>query len=186
MEQWLTQVTCIKPRGMSNLPCKVMAHSHKYPISHRSETVSFCMSNISNKWSFSSKHIPYISVDWKPSVQACLTSQINCYCTQNVCPIYPWFRSHWFVDVKWPKYNDIALQAQTLYTLRSENIGSHMSKISNKMILHSEHIPYIPSGQKPSVHTCQRSQIKWYCTPSTYPIYHYIRNCQFAHVKHPK
>ena len=30
MEQWPTQVTCNQPGGTSNLPCKAMAHSHKF------------------------------------------------------------------------------------------------------------------------------------------------------------
>jgi len=30
MEQWSTQVTCNHPGGTSNLPCKAMAHSHKF------------------------------------------------------------------------------------------------------------------------------------------------------------
>jgi hypothetical protein len=34
-----------------------------------------------------------------------------------------------------------------------------------------QQIPYIPHVEKSSVRTCQKGQIKYYCTPNIYPIY---------------
>ena len=107
-------------------------------------------------------------------------------CVQIVLPVYPILRCDRFADVKHPKWNVITLRTYTLYTIGSETIGSHMSNIENKLLLHSECMLYIPLVQKPLVHPCQTPQINCCCTPNIYPIYHYIRNRRFAHVKHPK
>jgi len=156
------------------------------------------------------KHIVYIPMVQKSSVCTLQTCQIECYCNQNIYPVYQWFWKGQFAHVKHAKWNVIALRTYTLYTNGSEIVGSHMSNMPNKMILHfkhityipmvqklpvctcqtgqikcyfSEHIPCIPMVQKLSVRTSQPCQIKWYCI---YPIYQWFRNHQFAHVKQAK
>src|SRR6266481_2788212 len=98
-------------------------------------------------------------------------------------PIYHMLRNHQFTHVKHTKYNVIALQTYTLYTNCSEIVGSHTSKRPNKILLHSEHIPYLLMVYKFPVRTCQPCQIKCYCTPNIYTVYQQFRNHWFAHVK---
>jgi len=100
----------------------------------------------------------YLPMVQKSSVRTCQTCQIKCYCTPNIYPIYS----------------------------GSEIVGSHMSNMPNKMLLHSEHIPYLPMVQKSSVRTCQTCQIKCYCIPNILPYLPWFRNRRFAHVKHAK
>src|SRR6266481_4118135 len=102
-----------------------------------------------------SENIPYLTMVQKSSVRTCQTCQIKCYCTLRIYHIYG-----------------------------SEIIGSHISKMPNKMLLHFEHIPYIPMVQKSSVRTCQTGQIKCYCTLDIYPVYQWFRNRRFAHLNH--
>jgi hypothetical protein len=47
------------------------------------------------------------------------------------------------------------MSLHTLYTNGSEIVGSHISTMLNKMLLHAEHIAYILLVQKPWVRTCQ-------------------------------
>jgi hypothetical protein len=119
----------------------------------------------------------YILMVHKSLVCTSQTCQIKCYGTQNIQSIYQWFRNHqfahcnqniypvyqwvWkgqFAHVKHAKWNVIALWTYILYTNGSEIVGSHMSNMPNKMILHFKHITYIPM----------------------------VQNCQFAHVKQAK
>ena len=64
-------------------------------------------------------------------------------------------------------------QPYTLYTIISETVGSHMSNIPNKLLLHSECVPYIPLVQKLSVCACRTSQMNCYSTLNIYPIEHF-------------
>ena len=195
----------------------------------------YCTSNRPNKILLHSEHLPCLLMVYKSLVCTCQTCQIKCYCTLSIYPIHQQFahvkQAKWNAIALWAytlftngseivsshisnmsnkmllnsenipyptmvqkssvrtyqtHQNVIALQKYTLYTNGSEIVGSHTSKRPNKILLHSGHILYLSMVHRLSVRTCQTCQIKCYCTLSIYLIHQWLRNCQFAHIKHTK